>query len=178
LGFSPGVAERIARLRPDVIENAQSLPPEKAHLQGAFVVHRGLHNITLRDFKAVTPYAQYVDAQGHWAVSYVTDRPGVVPPGPEQLYRGFLLQLEVPGHFFPNLRDVVAQQFKAGESGFVETLAVADAPDLRPFISKVGFAGPDKQIKFYPYEELFNSAGGLTPLAERLSAQMVEAPPN
>ena len=50
IGFSPNVARRLATLRPNVLQESMNLDPAtNAALRRAYLVSRGLNNVTLKE---------------------------------------------------------------------------------------------------------------------------------
>jgi hypothetical protein len=173
MGFSPNVARRVAVLRPDVVKSAGATArPEQ---QRAYVAYRGMHNVTLAEFRHSVGNGAYIQVGGNsWASTYSTK--GLQPRGHE-LHRGFVLELELPGHFFEHQ---TADDFKHAEAGtrtFVHALRAPQASELTPFIAKIGFTGANGVTRYYKYEQLFTSTRELTELAKKLDSQMVAKDP-
>ncbi len=176
IGLSAGVTERIIRLCPNVLRDNMRLDPvEDDVYRRAYKLYRGLHDVTLHELRRTVTGGAYVEFSEGWSGYFATGKGMVPPPSEGQIFRGYLIELEVPGHLIDGIQgEYWKKMLRESPETFnlVNELKPKDVPDMTPYISRIGFFGPDKVVKYHAYEALFTPDGERTPLAMKLDAQM------
>lgn len=182
IGFSPGVAQRIAAQRPELLDAHAALPATNTFARGVFRAYRGIHHVRLSGLRFSRPYHAFIDAgaeelapesriAGLFATARTHASQPFARPRAGQLYPGLLLRLELPGQLL-SISSMTGVPRLDQNGAFSDALSPADVPDLSPFTSHIGFIGADEKFRFHAYEELYANDGSLTRLANQIDAQM------